>query len=210
MFIFQNNVQKGSDKMIEEIKKEKEIRIKEEALSLFIEKGFEKTSIRDIMRNTDYGLGTFYLYFKNKEDLVEDIVLDRMTDLISKAEDQCQGDRLFDRYISFLDYIINYLVANPAELDLIISRVNWALYVKVENNDRFKVTESTLKFILNKYESMLPDEYSEDEQLFVLSLTMNIVLSTCKSALMENAVLDIDEMKAVLYEMVERIFRTGE
>ena len=210
MFIFEIMYRKEVTKMIEEIKKEKEIRIKEVALSLFIEKGFEKTSIRDIMRKTDYGLGTFYLYFKNKEDLVEDIVLDRMTDLIAKAEAQCQGDRLFDRYISFLDYIINYLVVNPAELDLIISRVNWALYVKVENNDRFKVTESTLKFILNKYESMLPDEYSEDEQLFVLSLTMNIVLSTCKSALMENAVLDIDEMKAVLYEMVERIFRTGE
>lgn len=195
--------------MIEGMKKEKETRIKEEALSSFLEKGVHQTSIRDIMGRTDYGLGTFYLYFKNKEDLVEDIVLDRMTELVTQAEDQCQGDSPIERYISFISYIIDYLIDHPVELDLIFSKLNWALYVKVENNDRFKAAESTLKFILSKYDSLLPEKYSEDEKLFSLSLTINIVLTTCKSALMENAVLDIDNMKTILFEMVEKIFRTG-
>ena len=192
--------------MIEEIKKEKENKIKKEALSSFKEKGVKETSIRDIMKRTEYGLGTFYLYFKNKEDLVEEIVLDKMTDLISEAEAQCRGDLPIERYISFISYIIDYLVANPVELDLILNRVNWALYVKVENDERFKAAESSLKFILSKYDSLLPVEYSEDEKLFIISLTMNIVLMTCKSALMDNAVLDIDDMKTVLFEMVEKIF----
>lgn len=55
-------------------KREKEKRIMEETIKLFEEKGIEKTSIRDIMRSTKLGLGTFYLYFRDKKDLEEKIV----------------------------------------------------------------------------------------------------------------------------------------
>lgn len=60
--------------IIEEKKKKKENDIMESALTIFKEKGIEKTSIRDIMTKSGYGLGTFYLYFKDKEDLKEKVV----------------------------------------------------------------------------------------------------------------------------------------
>ncbi|MDU3457374.1 MAG: TetR/AcrR family transcriptional regulator [Peptoniphilus harei] len=188
-------------------KKEKENKISEAAMSSFREKGIEPTSIRDIMNRTGLGLGTFYNYFKDKKDLEQKIVLDILTELFYEAESTCQGDDPKKRYISFINYIIDYLVKAPLELQLISSNLNWALYAKVENDDRYKETENSLQFILNKYSSLFNDELSDSERLFVLSLTIHIVLSTCESALRPDSVLGIEEMKPALYKIVDRIFR---
>lgn len=188
-------------------RKEKENKISEAAMSSFIEKGIEPTSIRDIMNRTGLGLGTFYNYFKDKKDLEQKIVLDILTELFYEAESTCQGDDPKKRYISFINYIIDYLVKDPLELQLISSNLNWALYAKVENDDRYKEAENGLQFILNKYSSLFNDELSDSERLFVLSLTIHIVLSTCESALRPDSVLGIEEMKPALYKIVDRMFR---
>lgn len=188
-------------------RKEKENKISESAMSSFREKGIEPTSIRDIMNGTGLGLGTFYNYFKDKKDLEQKIVLDILTELFYEAESTCQGDDPKKRYISFINYIIDYLVKDPLELQLISNNLNWALYAKVENDDRFKEAENSLQFILNKYSSLFNDELSDSERLFVLSLTIHIVLSTCESALRSDSVLGIEEMKPALYKIVDRIFR---
>lgn len=191
----------------EERKKEKENKITTAALSSFRDKGIESTSIRDIMNRTDLGLGTFYLYFRDKRDLEEKIVLDIMTELIVSAEAKCKGEDSKKRLISFFDYIIEHLIKDPLELKLISNNLNWALYAKVENDDRFKEEETTLHFILNKYSNLFPAILSDEERLFILSLTIRIVLSTCESALMDDSVLEIEDMKPVLYKIVDRIFR---
>lgn len=191
----------------EKRKKENENKITEAARSSFRDKGIEATSIRDIMNRTDLGLGTFYLYFRDKKDLEEKIVLDIMTELTYCAEANCKGKDSKERLISFFDYIIEHLIKDPLELKLISNNLNWALYAKVENDDRFKEVETTLDFILNKFSNLFPVILSEQERLFILALTIRIVLSTCESALMEDSVLGIDEMKPVLYKIVDRMFR---
>lgn len=188
-------------------RKEKENKISEAAMSSFREKGIEVTSIRDIMSRTDLGLGTFYLYFRDKKDLEQRIVLDIMTELFYEAESTCVDSDSKKRYISFINYIIDHLVEDPLELQLFSNNLNWALYAKIENDDRYKETDNNLQFILNKYSSLFNDELSESERLFILSLTIQIVLSTCESALMPDSVLSIEEMKPALYKIVDRIFR---
>lgn len=188
-------------------RKEKENKISEAAMSSFREKGIEVTSIRDIMSRTDLGLGTFYLYFRDKKDLEQRIVLDIMTELFYEAESTCVDSDPKKRYISFINYIIDHLVEDPLELQLFSNNLNWALYAKIENDDRYKEADNNLKFILNKYSSLFNDQLSESERLFILSLTIHIVLSTCESALMPDSVLGIEEMKPALYKIVDRIFR---
>ena len=188
-------------------KKEKEKRIMEETIKLFEEKGIEKTSIRDIMRSTKLGLGTFYLYFKDKKDLEEKIVTDVMVDVLYDAERSCKGSSATERYNSFIGYIIDYMSKNPRELELISKNLNWVLYSKVENDERFKDADTALKFILSKYQELFSEKHTEAEQLYILSLTMHIVISTCKSSMMEGSLLNVDEMKSVLFRIVEKIFR---
>jgi TetR/AcrR family fatty acid metabolism transcriptional regulator len=43
----------------------------ESAIQLYAKKGFHNTKIKDITDNASLAAGTFYLYFKNKEDLLE-------------------------------------------------------------------------------------------------------------------------------------------
>ena len=62
-----------------ENKKEK---IMDAALKIFQEKGAEKTSVRDIMTEAGYGLGTFYLYYTDKNDLEEKMVLNIGTQIL--------------------------------------------------------------------------------------------------------------------------------
>lgn len=49
-------------------------KILEIALKLFMEKGFNKTSIDEITKLADISKGSFYTYFKSKEELLESII----------------------------------------------------------------------------------------------------------------------------------------
>ena len=189
----------------------KKAEIMEAALRVFKDKGLDKASVRDIMAEAGYGLGTFYLYYADKNDLKEKVVLDKSMDIIINAEKVCVGDDPVERYISFVDYIIDYLIANPFELELLSKNITWALYTKIENDERLKEADSTLQFILNKYENLFSHSFTEPQKLYILSLTLEIMMSTCKSAVMEDSILSIDEMKPVLFAVIRKMFnRTGE
>ena len=39
-------------------------------IDIFLEKGISQTTVRDIIRSTDLASGTFYNYFKSKEEVL--------------------------------------------------------------------------------------------------------------------------------------------
>ncbi|MBU2550224.1 MAG: TetR/AcrR family transcriptional regulator [Proteobacteria bacterium] len=64
------------------------------ALRLFREKGFHGTSMREIARASDIGLGNIYNYFKKKEDIlyrVHSNILDQLLESFG-PEDEAGGD----------------------------------------------------------------------------------------------------------------------
>ena len=54
---------------VDENKQQKRESLLDSAFQLFIEHGFSKTSISDIVHNAGVAKGTFYLYFKDKLDI---------------------------------------------------------------------------------------------------------------------------------------------
>lgn len=190
---------------LDEKKKDNKLQIIQSAIHMFEKKGVDKTTIRDIMNDTDLGLGTFYSYFKDKEDLKEQIVLSKVVDLVLEAEKKCTQEDHVERFISFTDFIIDYYIAHPFEFELVASNLNWALYAKVENEERFAEADTTLKYILNKYSQLFSKEYSDSQKLYILSLTIETVISTCKLAIRKDSILSIDEMKSVLVEVIKQI-----
>lgn len=52
---------------------DKKERILTSALRLFTEKGFEGTPIPDLAKDAGIGAGTIYRYYKNKEELVNEL-----------------------------------------------------------------------------------------------------------------------------------------
>ena len=70
------------------------------ALELFNEKGYEKTTINDIIKNMGVSKGAFYHYFDSKEDVIEQIsdnyaerVL-RVTGLLADRKDLKAADKI--------------------------------------------------------------------------------------------------------------------
>ena len=69
--------------------KEGEVRKQEILLAarkLFVTKGYEQTSINDILRVVDIAKGTFYYYFQSKEEVLETIILGIVEEGARKAE----------------------------------------------------------------------------------------------------------------------------
>jgi AcrR family transcriptional regulator len=93
-----------------EINKEKvRKRLMEEALRLFSEKGFEQTTVADIVVAAEIGRGTFYNYFSDVKDIFEAVV-DKMNAeiqaIIKEGRKETKGiyEHLYVSFKSFLDY----------------------------------------------------------------------------------------------------------
>ena len=74
-------------KMTAEEKREKSRReIMEASWSLFLEKGYDKTTTRDIVRKAGILNGSLYNRFKSKEDILIAIISSAITDTMAEAE----------------------------------------------------------------------------------------------------------------------------
>ncbi len=65
---------------------ERKKEIMDTAQSLFYQRGYENTSVNFIIETIGISKGTFYYYFKSKEDLLDSIVEEFTKEIISKLE----------------------------------------------------------------------------------------------------------------------------
>lgn len=64
---------------------------------LFLKKGYEKTTMQDVMEALKIAKGTTYYYFKSKEELLEAVVEEMVSEYmaaVEKACNACQGNAL--------------------------------------------------------------------------------------------------------------------
>lgn len=95
--------------------KESEIRRQEiliAARELFIKKGYEQTSVNDILKIVDIAKGTFYYYFASKGEVLDAIVLDIVEEGARRAE-----NNLIDKSIPLLNRIMMAIMAQVPEFE---------------------------------------------------------------------------------------------
>jgi AcrR family transcriptional regulator len=89
------------------------------ARRLFLEQGFEKTSIRNIAEVIEYSAGTIYLYFKDKNEILFALHVEAFgaltqamqAGIISKTDP-------FERLVALGKYYLKYAFENPELYDL--------------------------------------------------------------------------------------------
>ena len=90
--------------------------ILEAAMDLFSERGFETTSIQDIAQTAGIAKGTVYLYFKSKEDLVQQVYRYCYDMDIRACEEGVEEQKnTIDKLCRRMDNIIDYLLSHPKE-----------------------------------------------------------------------------------------------
>ena len=100
---------------IAEKKNLKRNKIIEAASKLFLDKSFASTAVDDVVRMAGVAKGTFYLYFKDKYDLLDQIVSFQSAEVLKNgiallAEKEKTAEMTLIERSNFLtDYVVDYL-----------------------------------------------------------------------------------------------------
>lgn len=73
--------------------------ILEAARQVFVELGYDGVTIRDVIRRTELASGTFYNYFKTKEDLLRALVEEHVQDLTAELRRVRGAARSLDAFV---------------------------------------------------------------------------------------------------------------
>jgi AcrR family transcriptional regulator len=69
---------------------------------LVLEKGYDAVTIQDIVDRADYGRGTFYIHFDDKESIVWEIILDGLNEANQQGEQRYREGIYPPGYLGYL------------------------------------------------------------------------------------------------------------
>ena len=192
---------------IEKNKEEKRERLLASATALFAEKNFNNTSISDIVNKAKVAKGTFYLYFKDKYDIRNQIVQEISTDLFDDAVNELKKHpeitHFDDSMIFIINHVIDALVANPTYLTL----MNKDLSLGVYSQELTKILEETDH--LSLYELFKEGVERENLNIKNIDITfftiVELVGSTCFSCIVNKVPCPIEDYKPYLFELIPTV-----
>ncbi|MEY8291595.1 TetR/AcrR family transcriptional regulator [Carnobacteriaceae bacterium 52-44] len=173
------------------------------AYELFTEKGITETAISDIVKKAGVAKGTFYTYFKNKEDILERLILNKGMKVLDEAitvtkEQEIEG--FSERLFSFIDYIIEYFKKDPLMLKLIHKNLSWGILRK--GRPHYEEMDAIYLMFKKEYEDKNMTELEIESKLFMV---VDLVGSVCYHSIIFEEPASIDQMKPILFKTVENI-----
>lgn len=194
-----------------EIKKiKKKADLLDAAYRLFLVQGVEKTSIEDIAKKAGVAKGTFYLYFKDKSELTDEIILNSSSEIILKVYQERVSylhETFEELVIDVLNEIIEKLKENTALLSLIHKNVSWNLFKRAMKKDSGESLLDLLKKDEKRYNrnSDVTDDEFERRMFILLEMTTAVAYTT----IVKNEPSSIDEMKTTLFRMITKMIRVS-
>ena len=191
---------------IQEKKSEKENNILKSAYKLFTEKGINSTSIQDIVDDAGIAKGTFYLYFKDKYDLQNKLIIKKSQMLFQNALNSINKNvikNFEDQIIFVIDYIIDIVSKDKTLINFIEKDLSLGIYSDVNeiiNDNKTGIKEIFIKG-LKKHNIKLK---KPDVTLFMI---IELTSSTIFTSITKNKPLKIDEYKPYLYSAIRRIIK---
>lgn len=90
----------------------------EAAMRMFVEEGYEKTSIRAIADKIEYSPGTIYLYYKDKDELLYEVQRESFDKLLEAFQEKATSKDTWKRLIQVLHTYVEFGLAHPDLYDL--------------------------------------------------------------------------------------------
>lgn len=192
---------------LDENKRQKRESLLDTAFRLFMTQGINNTSISDIADQAGVAKGTFYLYFKDKYDIHNKLICHKSTQLFRNAaaalEEHSGAELSFeDTMIFIIDSIVDQLAEKPDLLKFISKNLSWGIFKNVMSTP---VYEDDIDFS-EDFRQLLarsPEKYDEPE--IMLFMIVELVSSTCYSAILYGEPVDMDTLKPYLYRNIRSI-----
>ena len=183
---------------IEEKKQKKRNSLMETAFRLFTSQGVAKTSIADISKQASVAKGTFYLYFKDKYDLHEKLVINKSEQLFLHALENSGYQNKTnpeDKLLAIIDDILRQLEKNKLLLQFINKNLSWGVFrraIMQSENDYRPVFEEILD----------PDIIDQSDLPIVVYTILELVGASCYSVILKNDPVDLDTYLPYLHQSV--------
>ena len=190
----------------EELKKEKEEKLLKISYILFLKNGFDNTSIQDITDSANIGKGTFYSYFKDKDEIRDVLITKTAQKMFSEAIDKLHKKPeikyISDKTIFVVNELIDDLTKDKRLVKFISKDLPYALYIGTVNKLFIENEPTTLDLFSNnvKYNN----ERLKNPKI-TLSLLVDLVGSSIYNSIMHNKPLPINEFKEPLFNAIKAI-----
>ena len=195
---------------VDDNKKLKLTSMLDSAFQLFTDKGITKTSISDIVESSGVAKGTFYLYFKDKFDIRNKLVVYQSTKVLREAyeatmEQESALPLLEDKVVFFVGHVLDQLTARPDLINLISKNLSWGMLKQEASRPLTETDDFDLMtlFKITAKDSGIPEEKLE----IMLYMIVEMVGSTCYSAILYQEPCDLEELKPHLFDTVRSIVR---
>lgn len=187
----------------EKKKQIKENQLFKSAYDLFLKQGIEKTSIDDIVKGAGVAKGTFYLYFKDKNDLLHKLILKKSNQIMKSAlekTNECGNEDFKIRTLTFIDYIINYLKENVSLLNMINKNISWGIYrTAIMKPEQYDEIQRALNVFINNLTKRGMERKEAEMTLFMI---VELIGSVCYTTIILKEPTDIDTIKPILFKKI--------
>lgn len=205
-----NNKNCNEIKETKTYKDNKEERLLDEGFKLFTTKGLKNTSIQDIVNKANVAKGTFYLYFKDKYELHDILIMKKSKKLFNDALNSLNKNKVtdfVDQIIYIVDYVIDELVKDPILIQFIAKDLAWGVFNKtiLELYSREEAEEDGLvSLFLTGVEE---NNIKLDNPHVSLFMIIELVSSTCFTSILYSEPLPIKEYKPFLHKEIKKILQ---
>lgn len=189
---------------IKEKKELKKERLLHAAYTLFTEKGVVKTSVDEIVRAADVAKGTFYLYFKDKDAVLQQLIYNVCTQVFAAAYeymDSRRTDDFVENVLLIVDYIIEHFKKDRLTLRLIERNFSWPMVAQRMSEHPDPLWE---KIVCEVEKRPLAQSGGPDDVFNTFFVLIEMIGSTCYSSIIEGKPDSIDHMKPILYGIVRK------
>ena len=184
-----------------ENKQIKRKRILETAAELFMQKSVNSTAIDDVVKAAGVAKGTFYLYFKDKYDLLDQLLIQKSAGILLEAFNSAEPEYIA---VDIMNYIIDYLCANRELTALLQKKLSHCL------RDIMKEDVSELKTAVDSFVyKLIKKGYTKEEARKTLYIITDLTGSVCCDAIVLQKPYGIEEIRETLCQAVIKIISKG-
>ena len=191
---------------VEENKQQKEDALFESAYDLFMTKGISKTSIHDIVQNAGVAKGTFYLYFKDKQEIRDRLIAKTASKLFHAANRELEKEQIpefEDKIIFIVDYVLDEMQKNKAVLQFVSKNLSWGIFRQAIES---KEEKTGVKELFYRLLEKTPEVKLQAPET-MLFLIIELASSTSYSTILENDPISYEELKPYLNASIRAIIR---
>ena len=189
---------------IEEKKLAKKISLLNAAYELFGSKGVNMTAVDDVVRLAGVAKGTFYLYFKDKYDLLDQIILAKCEKIFvaAMALAEAEPDRAAPEKLQiFTAEILRHLRVDKALVTL-LQRNLPSFQALVMSREDARLRETAEKLVRLFTESTGDRERAKK----LLYIYISTVGSVCCNCILSGDPYEMDEIEPELYAVIRHLF----